>query len=91
MDSTQIVKRPIITEKATEQTEHNQYAFEVDRRANKTQIRKAVEELYKVRVVNVATQVRKGKTRRYRYGFVEGTPSKRALVKVHPDDRIELF
>lgn len=91
MESTTVVQRPIITEKATFLSERNRYTFEVDKRANKIQIKRAVEELYKVRVLGVATQLRPGKTRRYRYGFITTAPTKRAVVKVHPEDRIELF
>ena len=92
MHPTIIIKKPIITEKATwASTEQNRYSFEVDRRATKDQIRRAVEELYKVRVTGVATQNRKGRMRRLRYGMVKTSAMKRAIVKVHADDRIELF
>ncbi len=92
MEPTTIVQRPIITEKATySSAELNRYIFEVDRRARKDQIKDAVEKLYKVRVVSVATQTRQGRTRRYRYGTITSAPTKRAIVKVHPEDRIELF
>jgi large subunit ribosomal protein L23 len=92
MEATTIIRRPLITEKATfESSAHNRYAFEVDRRANKHQIRSAVQELYGVRVLNVATQNRKGQLRRNRYGYWQSKAMKRAIVKIHPDDRIELF
>lgn len=92
MLATDVIKRPIITEKATAISgEHHRYSFQVDPRATKTQIRAAIEELYKVRVLGVATQNRKGATRRYRYGAVAGTVTKRAIVKVHHDDVLELF
>jgi len=89
---TVVIKKPIITEKATAISgEHHRYSFHVDPRATKTQIRAAIEELYKVRVLGVATQVRKGSSRQYRYGVVKGPSTKRAIVKVHPDDVLELF
>lgn len=91
MHSTHIVKRPLISEKTTDMTEFNQYAFEVDMRANKLQIRRAIEELYNVRVRKVATIRRKGKVRRFRYGYVRTPNIKRAIVTIHPDDTIELF
>ena len=92
MEATTVIKKPLVTEKSTYMsTETNRYAFEVDRRATKPQIRKAIEELYGVRVLAVATQVRSGKTRRYKYGYVNTSPTKRAIVKVHAEDRIELF
>lgn len=91
MEPTTIIRKPIITEKATAQMEANRYAFEIDRRADKPAVKRAVESLYGVRVLSVATQLRKGKRRRYRYGWVEKPSVKRAIVKVHPDDKIDLF
>ena len=92
MEATTIIRRPLITEKATwESTTYNRYAFEVDKRANKGQIKRAIETLYRVRVLSVATQNRHGHVRRTRHGYVDTPGMKRAIVKVHPEDRIELF
>jgi large subunit ribosomal protein L23 len=91
MEPTTIIKKPLVTEKSTFLAEANRYAFQVDKRATKPQIRKAVETLYGVRVLSVATQNRPGKVRRFRYGYVNTPTTKRAVVKVHADDRIELF
>lgn len=92
MEATAVIRRPLITEKATfDSTTFNRYAFEVDRKATKPQIKRAVEEIYNVRVVEVATQIRKGQLRRNRYGYWKSAGMKRAIVKIHPDDRIELF
>jgi large subunit ribosomal protein L23 len=91
MEVTTIIRKPLITEKSTFASEANRYVFEVDRRASKPQIRQAVEELYGVRVLGVATQNRKGQQRRNRFGYWRTKAKKRAIVKVHPDDRIELF
>ncbi|MHC4416055.1 MAG: 50S ribosomal protein L23 [Planctomycetota bacterium] len=92
MEPTIIIKKPLITEKSTFQSsETNRYAFQVEPRATKPQIKLAVEKLYGVRVVSVSTQNRPGKVRRFRYGAVRTPATKRALVKIHPDDRIELF
>jgi large subunit ribosomal protein L23 len=92
MLATDVIIRPLVTEKATFQSStFNRYVFQVDRRASKTQIKLAVEDLYKVRVVEVATQIRKGRMRRNRFGHWRTRDMKRAIVKIHPDDRIELF
>jgi len=91
MIATTVVRRPLITEKATFASEHNRYTFEVDRRASKPQIKQAVQELYEVRVLSVATQVRKGARKRTRFGYVDMPAVKRAIVKIHPEDKIELF
>ncbi len=92
MEATHVVKRPIITEKTTfEASSFNRYAFEVDIAARKGQIKAAVESLYGVRVAGVATQVRKGKTFRNRFGVGKTSDWKKATVTLHEDDRIDLF
>src|ERR1700747_460984 len=66
----QIVLRPLVTEKGTHQStneHHNAYSFEVNPWATKDQIKKAVQELFNVRVLKVRTQNRMGKSRRYRF------------------------
>ena len=88
----QVLIKPLVTEKGTHQsTRYNAYTFQVNPIANKTQIRVAVEELFNVRVTDVRTMNRKGKTRRFRQE--QGTlPSwKKAVVALHPDDKIEFY
>jgi large subunit ribosomal protein L23 len=92
MDHTYIIRKPLVTEKSTYgMNELKRYAFEVDLRASKDQIKAAVESLYKVRVVGVNTQVRKERTRRLRYGVVPGKRWKMAIVRLHEEDTIDLF
>jgi large subunit ribosomal protein L23 len=92
MTPTQIILKPLVTEKSTWESEaRNRYAFRVHPEANKHQIRDAVQTIYGVRVVGVSTQVRHGKHRRTRYGYTDPRSWKRATVQLHPDDRIELF
>ena len=92
MIATTVIRRPIVTEKATHGSSNfSRFVFEVDRRATKTDIKRAVEELYKVRVTGVNTMNRKAAARRYRYGLVEGATTKRAIVRIHKDDNIELL
>jgi large subunit ribosomal protein L23 len=92
MEPTRVIKKPLITEKSTFMSaDANRYLFQVDRLATKPQIRKAIEALYSVRVITVATQKRPGKTRRYKYGYIKSAPTKRAIVKIHADDKIDLF
>jgi len=89
---TQIVKRPLITEKSTWEGEsRNRYSFAVDMRARKPQIKAAIESLYEVRVVKISTQIRKGQYVRTRFGTGKTSNWKRATVQLHADDRIELF
>ena len=88
----QVVLRPLVTEKGTDaSTELNQYAFEVNARASKEDIRNAVQKLFDVRVVKVRTQNRRGKSRRYRFKMGRTADWKRALVTLHPEDKIEFF
>lgn len=87
-----VIKRPLLTEKGTwGMNEQGRYVFEVDPRASKTEIKDAVEKLYKVRVEKVNTQVRKGKERRFKYGVTVEPKVKRAIVRLHEGDQIELF
>jgi large subunit ribosomal protein L23 len=92
MEATTIIRKPIVTEKATiDSNEFNRFTFEIDRRATKAQVKRAVEEIYNVRVLSVATQRRKGETRRMKYGWTTTGTIKRAIVKVHAEDSIQLF
>ena len=88
----QVILRPLVTEKGTHQsTRYNSYPFEVNKLADKDQIRAAVEELFNVRVAKVRTMNRVGKKRRYRGRFGKLSDWKKAVVSLHPDDRLEFF
>jgi large subunit ribosomal protein L23 len=92
MEAHYVIKQPILTEKSTfSMNERGQYAFLVDPRASKDQIKKAVQDLYKVKVLSVNTQVRKGKLRRLRYGPVQEAATKKATVRLAEGQTIELF
>jgi len=91
MQAAHIIKRPIITEKSTHASEASKYTFLVDRLARKDEIKKAVEELYGVKVTKVSTQVRKGGSKRTRYGYVEDKVTKKAVVTLVDGAAIELF
>jgi large subunit ribosomal protein L23 len=92
LDATQIIQRPLITEKGTELAEKlNCYLFRVHPRATKPDIRAAVEKLYDVRVVDVRTLNRKGKQRRTKTGHTNTGDWKRAIVKLEEGSRIDLF
>jgi large subunit ribosomal protein L23 len=92
----EILKKPIITEKMTILGEkRNQYAFRVDKRANKFQIRQAIKELYGVEVESVNTMRYAGKTKsRYtKTGFVEGRTDsfKKAVVTLKEGEVIDFY
>ena len=88
----QVILRPLVTEKGTLLSErYNSYTFGVDPLANKTDIRRAVEELWNVRVVSVRTQNRPGKARRHKMHQGYTKAWKKAIVQLHEDDRIAFF
>lgn len=92
MDATYVIKKPILTEKSTTaMNEDGRYSFLVDRRASKTEIKDAVESIYGVKVVGVTTQVRKGRERRLRYGWVTEKVTKKAIVRLAEGQTIDLF
>ena len=77
LESHQVIIKPMVTEKGVYQSnELNQYTFKVNALATKTEIKAAVEELFKVKVEKVATQMRKGKPRRYRFTWGRTKPWK---------------
>jgi len=88
----QIILRPLVTEKGMHKaSRNNAYAFEVSRMANKDDIRKAVEELFDVKVVSVYTQNRKGKPRKTRYRMGYTKDWKKAIVTLDQEHRIDFF
>ncbi len=92
MNAFEIIKTVRVTEKGTTQAEKfNQYTVVADKRANKTQIRHAVQELFKVKVVEVSTMNVRGKDRRQRTIQAGRTPGwKKAIVTLKAGDRIVL-
>jgi len=86
-----VLLRPIITEKTTVLTGADKYVFEVDLRANKNQIREAVQIAFNVRVAEVNTMVMKGKPKRFGRKVVNRPDWKKAIVTLVPGDKIELF
>jgi len=92
MNSFEIIKTVRVTEKGTRQSEnYNQYTVVADRRANKTEIRHAVQELFKVKVLKINTLNVRGKARRSRTPFEGRAPHwKKAIVTLKKDDKISL-
>jgi large subunit ribosomal protein L23 len=92
MNQYDIVLRPIITEKSSLAKETgNQYVFEVARDANKIEIAKAVERLFKVKVVAVRVMNMEGKTRRLGKHSGKRSDWRKAIVKIGPKDKISFF
>jgi len=91
MDAYQVIKRPLHNEKSVRDIEdRNAYHFEVDPRATKTDIRRAVEDVFEVKVLSIRTMRRPGKKRRARMHFVHTGPWKKAVVTLAQGDTIDL-
>lgn len=86
-----ILKRPVITEKSMSLLGDNKYTLIVDPNANKVEIKKAVEELFKVKVKKVNTMRIKGKVKRVRNIVGRRPDVKKAIVTLKEGDKIELF
>ncbi len=96
MNPAGVLMRPVITEKVNSQIEKsNRYTFVIDKRANKLEVKKAVEEFYGVKVedVNTARVPAKNKTRMTKAGILSGRKSgyKKAIVTLAEGDSIDLF
>jgi len=88
----QILLRPLVTEKGVHRaTRNNAYAFQIHRDATKLDVKRAVEELFDVKVTKVRTQTRKGKFRRFRNKIGKTADWKKAIVQLHEDHRIDFF
>lgn len=88
----EIIKRPIVTEKTSLQKEDfNQVTFEVDRRANRIEIRRAIEKIFKVKVVDIRTMQVKGKVKQRGRIVGKRRDWKKAVVTLMPGERIDFF
>jgi large subunit ribosomal protein L23 len=88
----QILIRPLVTEKGMHKASRcNAYAFEVSRMAGKDDVRRAVQEMFDVKVVRVNIQNRKGKPRRSRFRGGSTKAWKKAIVTLDPEHRINFF
>lgn len=87
----EILKRPILTEKSRELSKKGQYVFEVDKTANKKEIKKAVEKVFNVEVLNVKILKVPSKKRTYRGISGEKKGYKKAIVKLKEGQKIEIF
>ena len=86
-----VIIRPVVSEKSYAGLELNTYTFLVDPRANKTEIKEAVQAIWNVRVTSVNTLRRQGKVKRRGYTVGKRADQKRAIVKLAEGDSIEIF
>ena len=92
MSQYDIIRRPLITEKTSIQKETaNQLTFEVDRRANRIEIRRAIERIFNVRVATVRTMQVKGKVKQRGRIVGKRRDWKKAIVTLRPGERIDFF
>ncbi|WP_320663731.1 50S ribosomal protein L23 [Prochlorococcus sp. MIT 1223] len=86
-----VIRRPLITEKATRGIELNQYSFEVDHRAAKPDIKAAIEEMFDVKVIGISTMNPPRKSRRVGRFAGKRTQVKKAVVRLAEGNSIQLF
>lgn len=86
-----IIRRPLVTEKNTDLSQFNTYVFEVDRKATKPQIQKAIEKMFPVHVESVRTIVTHGKVKRVGMKAGRRPNLKKAYVTLRQGETIELF
>ena len=91
MDAREIIIKPVVTEKSIGLMENNKYVFKVALSANKIEIKKAVEEIFKVKVVDVNTVRVKGKEKRMGRSVGRTSDYKKAIVQLAEGDSIEIF
>ncbi len=86
-----VIKKPLVSEKNSQMAENGVYSFEVNRKATKTDIKKAVEKSFSVKVDSVNTMVCRGRAKRTKYGLGKVPYWKKAMVKLSPGEKISLF
>ena len=92
MNRFDIIKRPLDTEKLDKMRDReNKFAFEIDLKANKTEVKQAVEALFKVKVVDIKTQIIRGKMRRIGKNSGMRPNWKKAIVTLKEGDAISIF
>jgi large subunit ribosomal protein L23 len=92
LETYQVILRPLVTEKGMHRsTRNNQYAFEVHLQASKDDVRRAVEDLFNVKVDKVRTQNRRGKPRKHKFRQGQTKAWKKAIVTLDAEHRIDFF
>jgi large subunit ribosomal protein L23 len=91
MDARDILIRPIVSEKSTDLLQDNKYTFLIPIKANKVQVRQAVEQIFKVKVQSVNTIRMIGKTKRMGKFVGKRSDYKKAIVTLVPGNQIEIF
>ena len=90
-DPRDVIIAPVVSEKSYSLIDEGKYTFLVDPRSNKTEIKLAIEKIFKVEVASVNTLNRQGKTRRTRFGMGKRKDVKRAIVTVGGGEALDIF
>jgi len=90
-DHREVLIAPVVSKKSYSMLDENKYTFLVAPSANKTEIKIAVEKIFKVRVLKVNTMNREGKRKITRFGNGKRSDTKRAIVQIAPGERIDIF
>lgn len=85
-----IIRRPVVSEKATVLAEQGKYVFEIDCNATKSQVKSAIEKIFSVKVKTVNTIKIQGKTKRFRGAVGRQNDYKKAIVTLMPDNSIDI-
>lgn len=91
MNPYEVIIRPLVTEKSTVLQEQGKYVFEVNRKSTRTEVRTAVEQAFKVKVVHVNIVNLPGKMKRFGIRIVPTPSKKKAVVTLKPGDKITIF
>lgn len=86
-----ILRNPVVTEKSMVMVEANQYVFDVDPAASKTEVKKAVEKIFKVNVVSIRINNLKGKVKRFRGVLGKRHDKKRAIVRLKEGQKLDVL
>jgi large subunit ribosomal protein L23 len=86
-----VIKKPLVTEKNSWLAEQGIYVFEVDKKSEKSEIKKAVEKFFRVKVANVRTANCRGRAKKTNQGMVKPVAWKKAWVTLQPGQKIGLF
>ena len=87
--SLQIIEKPILTEKSTNLNQYNQYSFVVNRKSNSIQIKKAIEKIFKVKVLKVNTSITRGKVKSFKGTVGYKKDFKKAIITLAEGNTID--
>ncbi|MBI4307762.1 MAG: 50S ribosomal protein L23 [Chloroflexi bacterium] len=91
MHYTEVLRRPIVTEKSTALQERGKYTFEIHVQATKREVKEAVEKVFNVKVLKINVLRIPGKLKTFGRRKIQRAPTKKAIVTLRPGDKIQIF